>query len=80
MINVFVLWLDDTPLSRSVIPSPDETSYLPVNWPVSGRVEFKQLCLKYASSADLVLKNVTFKAPAGHKIGQFCFLYESVAI
>ncbi|KAI8848812.1 P-loop containing nucleoside triphosphate hydrolase protein [Chytridium lagenaria] len=46
----------------SMDPKPDA-------WPTEGRIEVKELEVKYASMAEPVIKNVTFTIQPGEKIG-----------
>lgn len=46
---------------------PDNRS--PADWPVEGRVEFVDYSTRYAPEFDLALKNLSFKIPAGAKVG-----------
>ena len=39
------------------------------NWPEEGRIEFKNVYLKYRPTTELVLKNLSFKVKKGEKIG-----------
>uniref|UniRef100_A0A914CXJ8 Uncharacterized protein n=2 Tax=Acrobeloides nanus TaxID=290746 RepID=A0A914CXJ8_9BILA len=41
----------------------------PYNWPTSGIITFKDLCLKYREDTDLVLKHLNFNVNGGEKIG-----------
>jgi ABC-type multidrug transport system fused ATPase/permease subunit len=41
-------------------------------WPTSGRIEFKDVCLRYRSEAD-VLKRVSFAVRSGERIGVSSF-------
>lgn len=38
-------------------------------WPESGTLEFKNVSLRYAQHLPLVLKDVSFKIPSGHRVG-----------
>lgn len=38
-------------------------------WPESGALEFRNVDLRYAKHLPLVLKNVSFKIPTGHRVG-----------
>ena len=39
------------------------------NWPLSGKITFNNVYMKYRSGFDYVLKGLTFSIPAGYKIG-----------
>lgn len=39
------------------------------HWPVQGKIEFKDLQLRYREDLDLVLKNIDFTIPAASKVG-----------
>ncbi|XP_067124016.1 ATP-binding cassette sub-family C member 5-like isoform X2 [Centruroides vittatus] len=41
----------------------------PCTWPQMGRIEFKNVCLRYREDLPLVLENINFKIEAGQKIG-----------
>lgn len=38
-------------------------------WPERGELEFKNVFMRYRDNTDLVLKDLTFKIEAGHRIG-----------
>lgn len=38
-------------------------------WPSTGKVEFKQVVLKYRPNTEEVLRNLSFVVPGGNKIG-----------
>lgn len=42
---------------------------LPVNWPESGRVEFRDFQVRYREGLDLVLRGITFTVQGGEKVG-----------
>ncbi|XP_077301168.1 ATP-binding cassette sub-family C member 4-like [Arctopsyche grandis] len=39
------------------------------NWPTSGSIEFKNVCLRYSEASDPVLKNINFAIESGFKVG-----------
>ncbi|XP_038183485.1 multidrug resistance-associated protein 1 isoform X3 [Arvicola amphibius] len=41
----------------------------PSTWPHSGRVEFRDYCLRYREDLDLVLKNINVTIEGGEKVG-----------
>lgn len=41
----------------------------PANWPSSGELEFRNLSLRYRDDTPLALDNLSFKIPAGKKVG-----------
>ncbi|XP_057630056.1 multidrug resistance-associated protein 1 isoform X2 [Chionomys nivalis] len=41
----------------------------PSTWPHSGRVEFRNYCLRYREDLDLVLKNINVTIEGGEKVG-----------
>ena len=41
----------------------------PKEWPSKGELEFRNVCLRYRPACDLSLRDVSFKAKAGEKIG-----------
>lgn len=49
-------------------PTRPKTS-LPKDWPSKGKVEFKDLCLRYQEDDPYVLKNLTFTVEPKEKIG-----------
>ena len=48
---------------------PDNEHQAPDNWPRAGEVEFRNVCMKYLTSASCVLNDISIKVPAGKKIG-----------
>lgn len=42
---------------------------VPVNWPESGTVEFKDFQVRYRENLDLVLRGITFSVKGGEKVG-----------
>jgi len=48
---------------------PDEIEQPPPSWPERGEVEFRGASLRYRDGLPLVLKQVSIKIAAGHKIG-----------
>lgn len=40
----------------------------PENWPSEGKIEFKNVCLRYPKTQELVLKNITFVINPGENI------------
>ncbi|CAK8573422.1 unnamed protein product [Lathyrus sativus] len=53
----------------SEAPELIEGNRPPVNWPVVGRVEIKELQIRYRPDAPLVLRGITCTFEGGHKIG-----------
>ncbi|KAI5399161.1 ABC transporter C family member 10 [Lathyrus oleraceus] len=53
----------------SEAPEVIEGNRPPVNWPVVGRVEIKELKIRYRHDAPLVLRGITCTFEGGHKIG-----------
>ncbi|KEH43665.1 ABC transporter-like family-protein [Medicago truncatula] len=53
----------------SEAPERIEGNRPPVNWPVVGRVEIKELQIRYRPDAPLVLRGITCTFEGGHKIG-----------
>lgn len=53
----------------SEAPEIIEGNRPPVNWPVVGRVEIKELQIRYRPDAPLVLRGITCTFEGGHKIG-----------
>lgn len=39
------------------------------NWPRKGKVEFKDVCLRYDETDDPILKNISFLVEPGEKVG-----------
>jgi ATP-binding cassette, subfamily C (CFTR/MRP), member 1 len=63
--------LNQDPSSAPIIMTtvkPQDSGVLE-QWPMRGDIEFKRLYLKYASANEYVLRDVSFHAPAGKKIG-----------
>ncbi|RHN81721.1 putative xenobiotic-transporting ATPase [Medicago truncatula] len=56
-------------LNASLAPERIEGNRPPVNWPVVGRVEIKELQIRYRPDAPLVLRGITCTFEGGHKIG-----------
>ncbi|KAK9869788.1 hypothetical protein WA026_003520 [Henosepilachna vigintioctopunctata] len=50
-------------------PQRDSDSSLPKDWPSFGRLEFKNVNLKYKDTDPLILKNISFSVASGEKIG-----------
>ncbi|KAI1697770.1 ABC transporter transmembrane region domain-containing protein [Ditylenchus destructor] len=42
---------------------------LPRNWPLTGKIVFDKLCLRYRPTSDLILKAVSFEVQSGEKVG-----------
>ncbi|CAK8573418.1 unnamed protein product [Lathyrus sativus] len=53
----------------SEAPEVIEGNRPPVNWPVVGKVEIKELKIRYRHDAPLVLRGITCTFEGGHKIG-----------
>ncbi|KAF7812963.1 ABC transporter C family member 10-like [Senna tora] len=53
----------------SEAPEVIEGNRPPVNWPDAGKVELKDLQIKYRANAPLVLRGITCTIEGGHKIG-----------
>lgn len=52
------------------LPSEHDPSHKEVpDWPKSGKLEFKNVALRYAEHLPLVLKNVSFTIPSGARVG-----------
>ncbi|KAF9109330.1 hypothetical protein BGX27_007736 [Mortierella sp. AM989] len=50
--------------------APEYTAVrLPPNWPQNGRITFKNYSARYREGLDLVIKNVSFEAQPGERIG-----------
>jgi ATP-binding cassette subfamily C (CFTR/MRP) protein 4 len=47
----------------------DENIALKDGWPSAGEIEFEQLSIRYRSSLPLALEQVSFKIPAGARVG-----------
>lgn len=47
----------------------DKSVALPSSWPVTGLVEFDNVCLRYRPGLPLALNNLTFSIPAGKSCG-----------
>lgn len=39
------------------------------SWPENGRLEFKNVVMRYRANTDIVLKDLSFTIEAGHRIG-----------
>ena len=39
------------------------------NWPKEGKIEFKNVCLRYRENTDIVLKELSFAVEAGLNVG-----------
>ncbi|KAJ2334633.1 hypothetical protein GGH92_008264, partial [Coemansia sp. RSA 2673] len=46
-----------------------EECRVPTEWPECGKVEFKNICVKYGTDLDYALKNLNFSVAPGEKIG-----------
>ncbi len=46
-----------------------KSSGVPDNWPSTGIIEFRNVKLKYKTSVDYVLKDLSFTIPGGYKVG-----------
>ncbi|XP_014513599.1 ABC transporter C family member 10 [Vigna radiata var. radiata] len=53
----------------SEAPEVIEGNRPPANWPVAGRVQIKELQIRYRPDAPLVLRGITCTFEGGHKIG-----------
>lgn len=59
------------------IPQEKQTPEIPTgqfqianrNWPREGKLEFRDVHLKYRPTTELVLKGLSFKVEPGHKVG-----------
>ncbi|XP_037927303.1 probable multidrug resistance-associated protein lethal(2)03659 [Teleopsis dalmanni] len=47
----------------------DESIKLPENWPENGCVRFNEVCLRYSTNGNYILKNLTFSVNSMEKIG-----------
>ncbi|KAL3283206.1 hypothetical protein HHI36_006355 [Cryptolaemus montrouzieri] len=50
-------------------PQRSQKYDLPENWPNKGKVEFRDLSLRYDPNGDAVLRNISFMVEPGEKIG-----------
>ncbi|KAI8821178.1 P-loop containing nucleoside triphosphate hydrolase protein [Fimicolochytrium jonesii] len=57
----------DLPIEQDV--PADAQRVLPQSWPQNGRIEFKNVNMRYRSGLDLVLKRLSFTIEAGQKVG-----------
>lgn len=52
------------------LPTEHDPNHIELpHWPVSGKLEFKNVALRYAEHLPLVLKNVSFVIPSGARVG-----------
>lgn len=56
-------------LEYTIIDQENQEGQSIKSWPKSGKISFRNLTLCYGSSRITVLKNITFDARPGHKIG-----------
>lgn len=50
-------------------PLRDNKMILPTNWPDEGKLEFKNVSMRYTLTDDPVLKNISFVVHCGEKVG-----------
>jgi len=50
-----------------VIPETDER--LSIDWPETGKIEFKNFQMRYQDSSELVLRGISFEVSGGEKVG-----------
>ena len=55
--------------TEDVDPKPAHLSPAPASWPSAGRIEFRDVVLRYAPELEPALRGLTFTAQAGEKIG-----------
>ena len=49
-------------------------SQVPIAWPHSGKIEFRNVFLRYDQKGKFVLKDICFKAKSGEKVCFMCLL------
>lgn len=54
------------PEEGSYVDSPEQT--IPRNWPLNGKVEFRDVCIKYDPEGPDVLKNINLTFHAGERV------------
>ena len=62
-------YINTVPQEMSILPTHKRDSFIDIEWPQSGTIEVKDICVRYGKDLPLVLNNLSFTISSGNKIG-----------